>query len=132
MKDRLLILEGLLKSSISPILLEDIPSHIFDESVVIESDCSIDLLNGHYEGVEFMPPKWYTKLVNENIEFQPVLIINNINKIPYEEQTKFTEILKYKKVSTFPLPKDTIIIVTASNLKDNKINEEIYSLMAHV
>ena len=132
MKDRLLVLEGLLKSGISPILLEDIPSHIFDESVVIESDCSVELLNGHYEGVEFMPPEWYTKLVNENSEFQPVLIINNINKIPYEEQIKFTEILKYKKVSTFLLPKDTIIIVTASNLKDNKINEDIYSLMAHV
>ena len=111
----------------SPVLLENINQKIFEKDVIIESDCDISLLNGHYEGTEFLPPKWYTKLKENSI-----LVINNINKIPSEEQTKFIEILKYKKISTFDLPKNCIIIVTATNLKENKINEEIYSLLAHI
>jgi hypothetical protein len=42
------------------------------------------------------------------------------------------EIIKYKKVSTFDLPEDTIIILLANNLEKNKLNEEIYSLVAHI
>ena len=61
-----------------------------------------------------------------------MLVINNINEIDVNEQTKFIEILKYKKISTFDLPKDCIIIVTAKNLKERPINEEVYSLLAHI
>ncbi len=61
-----------------------------------------------------------------------VLVIENINEIPLEEQTKFIEILKYKKVSTFELPKNCLVIVTCSDLTTNKINEEVYSLLAYI
>ena len=61
-----------------------------------------------------------------------VLVINNINKIPTDEQIKFVEIFKYNKISTFELPKNCIVIATASNLKENPINEQVYSLMAHI
>lgn len=128
-KDQILMLEGLLKSGISPILLEDISADFFDNAIVLESDTDISLLNGHYEGVEFVAPDWYNELLKKE---NPILIINNINKIPLSEQTKFVEILKYKKISTFDLPESCIILVTCSNLKENKLNEEIYSLMAHI
>ena len=49
-----------------------------------------------------------------------------------EEQTKFIEILKYKKVSTFEIPKNCLVIVTCSDLTANKINEEVYSLLAQI
>ena len=127
--ERMEMLEGLLKSGVSPVLLEDFPASIFNDSVVLESDISIENLNGHYEGISFCPPEWYEKL--ESLS-EPLLVISIINKIPVEEQKKFVEILKYKKVSTFDLPKNTIILVTASNLEENKINEEVYSLMAHI
>ena len=51
------------------------------------------------------------------------------DSITKEEQLKFKELLKAKKISTFGLPKDTVIIVTYNNLN---INEEIYGLMAHI
>ena len=60
------------------------------------------------------------------------LVIENINEIKLEEQTKFIEILKYKKVSTFELPKNCLVIVTCSDLTANKINEEVYSLLAQI
>ena len=62
--------------------------------------------------------------------FNKVRII--INEAPLEEQTKFIEILKYKKVSTFELPKNCLVIVTCSDLTTNKINEEVYSLLAQI
>lgn len=130
--ERIEMLEGILKSGISPILLEDFPVNVFENAVVLEANCDMSELNGHYEGAIFCPPEWYTKLTDKNSDYEPVLVINNINKIPSDEQTKFVEIFKYKKVSTFDLPKNCIIIATANNLEENKINEEVYSLMAHI
>ena len=42
------------------------------------------------------------------------------------------EILKYRQVSTFELPKNTIIILTAKYINKKTINEELYSLVAHI
>lgn len=125
------MLETFLKSGISPLLLEDISSDIFENAVILESDCDLSLLNGHYEGTEFVAPEWYEQLITQTNNI-PILIIKDINKIPIEEQTKFIELLKYKKISTFDLPQNCIIIVTCQNLKENKINEEVYSLMAQI
>lgn len=127
--ERMEILEGLLKSGVSPVLLENFPASIFTDAVILESICDKSELNGYYEETEYLPPKWYTKLISLS---EPILVISNINKIPESEQKKFVEILKYKKVSTFDLPDNTIILVTASNLEENKISEEVYSLMAHI
>lgn len=127
--ERMEMLEGLLKSGVSPILLEDFPASIFTDAVVLDSNCSKEELNGHYEEITYCPPEWYKKLNNLD---EKILVISNINKIPAHEQKKFVEILKYKKVSTFDLPKNTVILVTANNLEENKINEEVHSLMAHI
>ena len=127
--DRIKMLEGILKSGISPILLEDFPVSVFQDAIVLESNCDVSELNGYYEETEFCPPKWYTELTSKD---NAVLVINNINKIPTDEQIKFVEIFKYNKISTFELPKNCIIIAIASNLKENPINEQVYSLMAHI
>lgn len=127
--DRIKMLEGILKSGISPILLEDFPVSVFQDAVILESNCDVSELNGHYEDVEFCPPEWYKKLTSKD---NAVLVINDINKIPTDEQIKFVEIFKYNKISTFKLPKNCIVIATASNLKENPINEQVYSLMAHI
>ena len=127
--DRIKMLEGILKSGISPILLEDFPVSVFQDAVVLESNCDVSDLNSHYDETEFCPPEWYKKLTSKD---NAVLVINNINKIPTDEQIKFVEISKYNKISTFELPKNCIVIATASNLKENPINEQVYSLMAHI
>ena len=127
--DRIKMLEGILKSGISPILLENFPVSVFQDAVILESNCDVSELNGHYEGTEFCPPEWYKKLTSKD---NAVLVINNINKIPTDEQIKFVELFKYNKISTFELPKNCIVIAIASNLKENPINEQVYSLMAHI
>lgn len=128
-KEKLEILDAYLKSGLTNILIEDMSKEIFEDEIILESNCTIEDLNGHYEGIEFMPPKWYQELIKNN---KKILVINDINKLPFEQQTKFNEILIYKKISTFNLPKDCIVIVLVNNLQENKMCEEVYSLLAHI
>lgn len=131
-KDRLNLLENYMQSGISPLLIQNIPSTVFDNVVIIKSNVDRLDLNGHYENIEFCPPEWYKELVERSKKASVILLIENINEIALEEQTKFVEILKYKKVSTFDLPKNCFIIATCSDLSIHKINEEVYSLCAHI
>ena len=123
------LLESLLKSGISNILIRDINLNDLDNSVTLESECNIDELVGHYEGIKNVAPIWYQNLIKLE---QPILIIKDINKINEDEQRKFIEILKYKKISTFELPTNCLIIVTLNSLYKNKIEEEISKLVANI
>ena len=125
-------LKKLLMLNEYPILVEDIPTELFENSVILNNDCDISLLNGHYEGVNFVAPDWYNILTEKCKDGLTLLIINGINNIDREEQLKFVEILKYRKISTFDLPKNCSIIVTAYDLENKPIAEEIYSLVASV
>lgn len=125
-------LKKLLMLNEYPILVEDIPNELFENSVILNNDCDVSLLNGHYEGVNFVAPDWYNILTEKCKDGRTLLIINGINNIVKEEQLKFVEILKYRKISTFDLPKNCSIIVTAYDLENKPIAEEIYSLVASV
>lgn len=129
-KEKLEILKDYLKLGEFPILIEDTYKDIFKNSILLANDCKIEDLNGHYEGVDFCPPDWYTKLLEQAKKTRPVLMIRNVNKIDINGQTKFIEILKYKKISTFDLPKNTLIVLTVTDLDSNKLNEEVVSLVA--
>lgn len=132
-KDEILQLKTFIEIGMSPILLEDVPAKLFNHAVILNADCDISELNGHYEGTEFKAPNWYYDLVKEAEDDKAILIINDMNNIKEEEQTKFIELFKYRKISTFKLPEKCLIIVTFDNLnKEKKINEEVYSLLAHV
>lgn len=115
-----------------PILIEDIPNEIFEDSVILCNDCDISELNGHYEGINFVPPTWYKILTEKSKNQHSILIINQINEIPINEQLKFIEILKYRKISTFELPTNCSVIATCSDLQNKPISEEIYNLVAHI
>lgn len=131
-KEKLDMLKKFIEAKISPLLVVDLPIDIFDNAVILKSDIKRELLNGHYEQDEFCPPMWYDELVNKSKEGYALLIIENINSIDAKEQTKFIEILKYKKVSTFELPDNVIVIATATDLGVKKIADDVYSLMAQI
>lgn len=131
-KERLSLLENYIKTGVAPLLVEDVPSNSFSNSVVLKSNIDKSELNGHYENVEFCPPTWYKELLEKSKSEHVILVIENINDISLEEQNKFIEILKYNKISTFELPKNCLIIVTCSDLNNKKISEEVYSLLAQI
>ena len=123
------LLMNYIKSNVAPILVDFIDGCSIPNCVVLPANCEITELNGHYDNVEFVSPEWLNKLEGST---PSILVIDKIDSIPKNEQTKFVEILKYRQVSTFELPKNTVIVVTAKEINENTINEEIYSLVAHI
>lgn len=123
------LLMSYIKSNVAPILVDFIDGDSIPNSVVLPANLEITELNGHYDNTEFVSPEWLNKLEGST---PTILVIDKIDSIPKDEQTKFVEILEYRKVSTFELPKNTVIIVTAKEINEGTINEEIYSLVAHI
>ena len=123
------LLMSYIKSNVAPILVDFIDGNSIPNCVVLPANLEITELNGHYDNVEFVSPEWLNKLEGST---PTILVIDKIDSIPRNEQTKFVEILKYRQVSTFELPKNTVIVVTAKEINENTINEEIYSLVAHI
>ena len=79
-KERLNLLENYIKSGISPLLVQNIPSNSFNNSVIIKSNIDRSELNGHYENTDFCPPLWYKELLDKSKTNTSVLVIENINE----------------------------------------------------
>ena len=118
-----------IKANVAPILVDFLEGKDLDQGTIIESDIDINELSGHYEGTEYKPPKWLKELEENKTK---LLVIDKIDKISIEEQKKFVEILKYKKVSTFNLPKECVILLTAKEINKETVSEEILSLVAMI
>lgn len=124
------LLKSFIKSNVAPILINFLNGKDIPNSILLPSNVNISELNGHYENDEFLPPNWLTQIISSSK--QAILVIDKIDEISKKEQLKFVELLKYRQISTFKLPESTIIIVTAKKINKNTINEEIYSLVAHI
>lgn len=130
MEDKKEILLSYLKINVAPVLVDFIFGCDFDKAVVLPANTMVNELNGHYDNMEYVPPKWFNDLLS--INGNKLLVIDKIDTISKEEQKKFIEILKYKKISTFDLPSECRIIVTANEIDKDKIDEEILSLVARI
>lgn len=130
MEDKRELLLSYIKANVAPILVDFISASDMQNAVVLPANVDRSELNGHYEETEFVPPLWYKELTeNEGIKF---LIIDKIDSIEKQEQPKFCELLEQRKISTFELPENCIIIVTANKINKHTISEEIYSLTAQI
>ena len=132
-KQQIDLLGEYIKAKKAAVLIEEIPESVIEKgAVVINSDFSNSELKGHFDNLEYVAPKWYDKLMESSKTHTPVLIIKDINKVPEKEQRKFIELFKYKKIYVNKIPENCMIFVTYSNLKENPIEEEVYSFMAHI
>ena len=128
--DKVDMLKNYLSVNVAPVLIDFASDIIISESIIIPASCEVQNLNGHYEKEDFVAPKWYYDLVNsDNVK---IIVIKDIDSISKEEQLKFKELLAYRQISTFKIPENTRIILTAKNISKETINEEIYSLVAHI
>lgn len=124
--DRVKLLKVYLNSNIKHFLVRDIADLKLKKYISLNSDCDKSLLNGCYDGLEFVAPIWYKDLCSLKT---PVLVINNIDGIEKAEQRKFMEILKYNKIGTFELPDNCIVMITYLN---KSIHEDIFSLLVEI
>ena len=130
MKDKREMLLSYIKTNVAPILVDFIFGEDLDNAIVLPANVDAKELNGHYDGADFMPPKWFNKILNTNAS--KILVIDKIDTISKEEQLKFCELLEHRKISTFELPENCIIIITANEINKDKISEEIFSLVARI
>ena len=130
MKYKKEMLLSYIKSNVTPVLVDFISGSDLKNAVVLPANIDISELNGHYNGTDFIPPTWFNDILNTNVN--RILIIDKIDTTNKEEQLKFCELLQYRKISTFELPNECRIIVTAHEINENKINEEIFSLVAQI
>lgn len=130
MQERSEMLLSYIKANVSPILVDFISGKDLNSAVVLSADIDAKELNGHYDGADFIPPKWLNEILSVNVG--KILVIDKIDTISKEEQLKFCELLEYRKISTFELPKNCVIIVTANEINKDKISEEIFSLVARI
>lgn len=130
MEDKKEILLSYIKSNVAPILVDFIFDNDLNGAVVVPANVDVKELNGHYDGANFLPPIWLNEILSTNVS--RILVIDKIDSISKEEQLKFCELLEYRKISTFELPKSCVIIVTANEINKDKINEEIFSLVARI
>ena len=130
MKNKKELLISYIRANVAPILVDFISGNDISGAVVLPANVDLKELNGHYDGADFMPPKWLNEILSTNTS--RILVIDKIDSISKEEQLKFCELLEHRKISTFKLPKNCIILVTANEISKDKINEEIFSLVARI
>jgi hypothetical protein len=130
MKNKKEILLSYIKANVVPVLVDFISGDDINDAVVLPANIDVKELNGHYDGTDFVPPKWFNEILSTNAS--KILVIDKIDSIEKEEQLKFCELLEHRKVSTFELPKNCVIVVTANEINKDKINDEIFSLVARI
>lgn len=130
MENKRELLLSYIKSNVAPILVDFLSANDIKNAVILPADIDSKELNGHYDGVDFLPPKWMSEILGTNAS--KILIIDKIDSVSKEEQLKFCELLEHRKISTFSLPENCVILVTANEVNKDKISEEIYSLVAQI
>lgn len=130
MENKKEILLACIKANVAPILVDFISGKDLNGAVVVPANVDVKELNGHYDGADFMPPKWLNEILSTNAS--RILVIDKIDSISKEKQLKFCELLEHRKISTFELPKNCVILVTANEINKEKISEEIFSLVARI
>lgn len=130
MENKRELLLSYIKSNVAPILVDFLSGSDIKNAVILPANIDSKELNGHYDGVDFLPPKWMSEILGTNAS--KILIIDKIDSVSKEEQLKFCELLEHRKISTFSLPENCVILVTANEVNKDKISEEIYSLVAQI
>ncbi len=120
---RLKKLEFFLADNDSPILVDFAQVKHFNNPIVLESN--ISELDIYGDGKN---PTWYHKVEEAN-KNRIYLIINNIAKIPKEEQRKFISLLKDRECNNKKLPENVSIIVLIEDNEKDLLDKEILSYL---
>ena len=82
-----------------------------------------------------IPNKNIDKMITNNSNIKVSISYKKNSKIihfPKTENKGEKQILKYRKVNTYKLPENCVIMVTADKINKDTINENIFSLVAKI
>ena len=86
MNKKEMILEYI-KYNVAPILVDFLSGSDFNNAVILSAKVGKEELNGHYEDIEFVPPKWFKeilngkKLINIYLKYSKKYIYHLTNKL---------------------------------------------------
>lgn len=113
-------------------ILVSLSKEMFKNYTLIDAECSDEFLKGKFDVDGYKTPTWYNEIKTKENDPVNLLIIDNFDKINKDKQKRFIELLKYRKVNSLEIPKNCSIIVLARQVNKESINEEVYSLLAHI
>jgi len=122
-------LQDLIKVNVMPLLIED---RKLLQVYITEFNPNKIVLDAKFSAKDLeidgsTCPKWLKYLdINKNSSSN-LLIIDNFCEISKQEQMKFYDLLKYRKVANYELPTNCFIIIMG---KSEEINEIIFSLLS--
>ena len=128
MKDKQEILNTYIKTNVVPIVIDFLESKYIPNSIVLNPKKEKIEIDGHYEGIEYKPPKGLEILLNDPTKL--ILVIDDLEKIPTKDQNKFIEILKYRQISTFEIPEEYRIIIIIVYITPTNSTRKIWSRMS--
>lgn len=132
LQEKIELLNAYIQSNIAPILIENIPTTVFENATILKANCTLNELNGYLEKEKWIIPTWYQKVKEKQDGKINLLVIDNILSLSKEEQQKFYELLKYRKVGTLVLPRNCVILIPCLDYHQDLMNQEIYDLVAHI
>ena len=83
-KEQRELLFNYIESNVGPILVDFIDGNVIPNSVILPANIDRSELNGHYENVEYISPKWLTEL--NRLNGLPILVIDKIDSIQWAEK----------------------------------------------
>ena len=66
MEERREMLLSYIKANVAPVLVDFISGADLNNAVVLPANIDAKELNGHYDGADFMPPKWLNEILSTN------------------------------------------------------------------
>jgi len=123
-QDKLERLKEYMKLNVAPILITDVTPAFFINPIVIDHTCSKEELNAYSK------ENWYQKTKKE--EDNPFIIIDEITQLEKEEQLKFLELIKYRKIGEHVLNDKFIIILTSKKENLKNLNETLASYVVQI
>lgn len=110
-----------------PLIIENVNSDIFTNSVVIPSDIDSRKLGVLPSGSGDIIPMWYRSLlIKSKGKDKVLLIIDGLDMVDKDSQEEFYGLLKMKKLNGMDLPENTQILITVKDT--NKVSNKIKGL----
>lgn len=129
--EKLEIIHDLVLSNVSPIVVKDTTELLAFTQM---HKCATTVINAKHSDVELellgnKEPSWLTDANEDKGEKFNLLIIDNFFEIKHDEQMRFFELLKHRKVYTWKLNDTIVIILKGKKSEKSKVNQTLLSLL---
>ena len=107
-----------------------VPEEYLQYATFLPADCDAPTLRGSFDGRDFHAPEWAAGLDANSDAPMNLLVIRGMETLSDRAQTKFRDILKFRKSWMTELPENCAVVVLLP--ADFRLNPEIGALMARV